>query len=264
MPPPTIRVWTWVGRFMAPDYRSRSRVRIRPVARHALGDDRCHDHALARRAQPPGRQQPGRAVGRAAEPGGRAHRRGADARRRAGRDRRAGHGADAALPAAVDPLRPVGRPQLAPPPDGRLRAAARRCRCWGCCWPVLAGQLSLPLLARAGLRRRRRHGRLQRRRAGTAARAGAGGGAGAGQQPAGTGAQRGLCRRPGAGRRAGGLGRRAGGFRAGGACCPAPRWRCCCACTSRRARRPRRAIRCWNCATARCWSGSTRCCGRSC
>ena len=161
-------------------------------------------------------------------------------------------------------LRPVGRPQLAPPADGRLRAAARRCRCWRCWRRVLAGQLSLRLLALLGFvgavgtvgysvaapallpalvppdALARANGRLELARSA----AFAAGPALAGALVAWAGGVGGL--------RAGdaAVGRR-GGAAAGG-------------CTSRRARRPRRAIRCSSCATARAWSGSTRCCGRSC
>ena len=162
------------------------------------------------------------------------------------------------------PLRPAGRPQVAPPADGRLAEALRALSLLRCCWRPLAGQLSLAVLAVLGfvgavgtvgfsvaapalvpaLVPREALGAANSRLELARSAAFAAGPALAGALVAWAGAAGGLR----AGRGAVGCGR-------GAAAAPA-----------RAAARaaPRRAIRCWNCATARGWSGSTRCCGPSC
>ena len=164
--------------------------------------------------QHPGRRQPGSAGGRAGQPGGGAHRGGAGVECRAGRDRPAQHRAKPALPAAVDPAGPAGRPQLAPPADGGGRGAA--CAVAGRAAGRHRQRAVEPGAAgRVGFCGRFWHGGLQRGGAGAGARTGAERAAGRGQQPAGAGPQRRLCRRPGRRRRGGVVGRCLYGILAG-------------------------------------------------
>ncbi|CAA9403161.1 MAG: hypothetical protein AVDCRST_MAG51-1005, partial [uncultured Ramlibacter sp.] len=161
---------------------------------------------------PPGRRQPGRAVRRATEPGRGAADRGAGAGLRAGRDRLAGRGADAAVPAAVDPAGPAGRPAAAPRPDGRRRTVAGLVP-GGPARDAAHGRHVDPAAGRGRVRRRGRNRGLQRGGAGPGPCPGAARGARARQWPDRAGAQRRLRGGAGVGRCARGLAGRPHGVR---------------------------------------------------
>ena len=132
---------------------------------------RRRDASPARNLQPPGLVQSRRAIGRADCTGRGPHRRRAAARRRRRPDRPAADRADAALHPVRDPGRPARRPHLAALGDGGLRGAARRGACRNSA-ADLAGADDPAAAFAARLRRRLRHGRLQRRRTRAGALAG--------------------------------------------------------------------------------------------
>ena len=161
----------------------------------------------ARNLQPPGLVEPRRAIGRTDCAGRGSDRRRAAARGRRRPDRPAADRADAAVHPVCDPRRPARRSHLAALGDGGQRGAAR-----GGAGRHPAADLAGPDDAAAAfaarLRRRLRHGRLQRRRTGAGAIAGDVATIARCERADRAGAHRSLCERPCARRRAGRMGRR--------------------------------------------------------